>query len=258
MREFHPVANIFPLMEGKAFDEFIEDVRSNGLREPVTLHPDGRVVDGRNRYRACERVGIEPVYRTWDESVHGDLVKFVCSLNLQRRMLDESQRAMVAAKIANLGDGQRASATPMGVAQPEAAAMLNVGTTSVQRARKVLKDGAASLVEAVERGDVSVRQAADIATLELAKQAELVALPREERQRVVDDIRKEHASSPRANVAHMPTTPRIGPPSNGLQFARIAIMKLEEIRENDIERQQAFDLVRSWLDGREAKTQLHA
>jgi hypothetical protein len=40
-------------------------------------------------------------------------------------------------------------------------------------------------------------------------------------------------------------------PSNGMQFARIAIMKLEEIRDDDIERQQAFRHVRSWLDARE-------
>lgn len=43
----------------------------------------------------------------------------------------------------------------------------------------------------------------------------------------------------------------LAPPSNGVQFARIAIMKLEEIRENDTERQHAFAMVRSWLDARE-------
>ena len=39
-------------------------------------------------------------------------------------------------------------------------------------------------------------------------------------------------------------------PSFGMQMARIAVMKLEEIRENDLERTQAFDHVRSWLDAR--------
>jgi len=40
-------------------------------------------------------------------------------------------------------------------------------------------------------------------------------------------------------------------PSNGMQLARIAVMKLEEIRDNDLERTQAFSHVRSWLDARE-------
>jgi hypothetical protein len=46
--------------------------------------------------------------------------------------------------------------------------------------------------------------------------------------------------------------PRPSAPSNGMQFARIAVMKLEEIRDDDTERQQALDHVRRWLDAREA------
>ncbi|MCR4376280.1 MAG: hypothetical protein NUW22_15675 [Acidobacteria bacterium] len=51
---------------------------------------------------------------------------------------------------------------------------------------------------------------------------------------------------------------KVGPPSDGLQFARIAIMKLEEIRPNDVQRQQAFDMVRRWIDERQAKAAMHA
>jgi hypothetical protein len=40
------------------------------------------------------------------------------------------------------------------------------------------------------------------------------------------------------------------PPSNGMQFARIAVMKLEEIQDNDTERDEAFAYVRRWLDAR--------
>lgn len=43
-----------------------------------------------------------------------------------------------------------------------------------------------------------------------------------------------------------------GAPSNGLMFARLAIRRLEEIQDNDSERQLAFNLVREWLDEREA------
>ncbi len=45
----------------------------------------------------------------------------------------------------------------------------------------------------------------------------------------------------------------VRPPSNGMQFARIAIMKLEEIRDDDTERAQAFNHVRAWLNEHESR-----
>ncbi len=44
----------------------------------------------------------------------------------------------------------------------------------------------------------------------------------------------------------------VGAPANGLQFARIAILKLSEITSDDVERKQAFALVREWVNEREA------
>lgn len=38
------------------------------------------------------------------------------------------------------------------------------------------------------------------------------------------------------------------PPCMGLQFARLAIMDLEKIEKNDTERDEAFNMVRSWID----------
>ena len=59
-REFHPVANVFPLMGEAELEALAEDIRANGLREPVWLHRDGRIVDGRNRWLACRWIGVEP------------------------------------------------------------------------------------------------------------------------------------------------------------------------------------------------------
>jgi N6-adenosine-specific RNA methylase IME4 len=96
--KFHPLADIFPLIEGEEFDQLVEDIRANGLREPIWLHPeDGSIVDGRNRYRACLKVPVEPRFRTWNGE--GSLVAFVISLNLRRRHLNASQRALLAVEV---------------------------------------------------------------------------------------------------------------------------------------------------------------
>jgi N6-adenosine-specific RNA methylase IME4/ParB-like chromosome segregation protein Spo0J len=91
---FHPVADIFPMMTSEEHTRLVDDIRANGQQEPIWLHPDGRIVDGRNRYRACAEAGVEPRTRTWDG--RGSLVEFVVSLNLHRRHLTASQKAMVA------------------------------------------------------------------------------------------------------------------------------------------------------------------
>jgi ParB-like chromosome segregation protein Spo0J len=161
--EFHEVAGIFPMMDAGAFSELKEDIRQSGLLEPIYLL-DGKILDGRNRYRACTELGIEPTTREWRGS---DPVKFVVSMNLKRRHLKESQRGMVAARIANLP--KHVHKTPDGpigpspsapqVSQSDAARTMNVSRSTVKRAKVVLEAGPKELVEQVERGETTVNAA---------------------------------------------------------------------------------------------------
>lgn len=173
-RQYHDVANIFPLMSGEEFEALKADIAQHGLREPIWLHPDGSIVDGRNRHRACIETGTPPIFREWDGN--GSLVAFVVSMNLVRRHLDESQRAMVAAKLANMGKGrpgENRSIDPF--SQPMAAELLNVSVPSVKRAKQVQEQGAPELAALVEAGEVAVSTAADVATLPLEEQQEIIA-----------------------------------------------------------------------------------
>lgn len=90
--EFHPIANAFPLMEGDAFRELVEDVRKNGQQQPILTY-EGKILDGRNRYRACLEAGEEPWTEPWAGT---SAVEAVLSLNLHRRHLSSSDRAVIA------------------------------------------------------------------------------------------------------------------------------------------------------------------
>jgi N6-adenosine-specific RNA methylase IME4 len=192
MLEFHPLADIFPLVEGQDLAELVADIREHGLREPIVIYED-RILDGRNRYRACSAAGVEPTFAAYTGD---DPVAYVVSLNLRRRHLSESQRAMVAAKLATLklGDNQHSEGLPIG----RGSQLLNVGERTVARAREVQEHGASELVHAVEQGVVSVSAAADIATQPIEEQREIVARGEREILRAAQEIRARKAEIRRA------------------------------------------------------------
>jgi hypothetical protein len=118
--EFHPLAGIFPLMEGEEFDALVADIKAHGLREPIDLY-QGKIIDGRNRYRALLQLGIIPkksnlhyvrtALNQCRNSVGGigfhgkvdrnGMVAYIVSKNIHRRHLTaEQKRDALAALIA--------------------------------------------------------------------------------------------------------------------------------------------------------------
>src|SRR5262245_12048482 len=155
-RPVHPVANLFPLMTGADFDALVADIQAHGVREPGRLDKNGNILDGRNRARACAQLGIE---MPWITGAGADLdpVVFIASLNLHRRHLNESQRAIIAAKLATMknGDNQHtkgSSGEPPSVSTARAAATMKVGPATVKRAKLVLVHGTKEEQASVETG----------------------------------------------------------------------------------------------------------
>jgi hypothetical protein len=97
---FHPAADIFPPMEGTEFDELVADIKANGLKEPVVLY-DGKLLDGRNRARACSAAGIPVTAEEHHEGCAriGDPFAYVVSKNFHRRHLDAKQKRDVLVKL---------------------------------------------------------------------------------------------------------------------------------------------------------------
>lgn len=154
--DFHPIAQIFPMMNEAAVEQLSADIKENGQREPIWTH-QGKIIDGRNRFIACENAGIKPIFQEWDGA--GDLTAFVISLNLHRRHLSESQRALIASEIANSkgGGNRKSDHLPNLGGDPEitnarAAELLNISHNQVSKARVVRSRGTAAQVASIETG----------------------------------------------------------------------------------------------------------
>src|SRR5262245_64659105 len=95
----HPLAEMFPLIEGDDFAALVESICANGIRVPIMLYQD-KILDGRNRYRAAVEAGHTFAERDFAQLAPGvDAEAWVISANLQRRQLDNRGKRAVIAKL---------------------------------------------------------------------------------------------------------------------------------------------------------------
>lgn len=189
----HEYADLFPLIYGNDYEELKQDISEKGLLEPIWIY-ENKILDGRNRYRACLETNTEVKTQIYDGN---DPLGFVISINLKRRHLNESQRAMVAAKLANMPSGYRSDSPPENlpkvISQSQAAEMLNISDRSLRTAKKVEENAAPSLIEKVQQGTVSVSLAADLSELPKDEQIEIVAKGEKEILKAAKEIRSRKA-----------------------------------------------------------------
>jgi hypothetical protein len=104
--EVHPLANEFPMMSELEFESLKHDISVNGCREPIVLF-EKKILDGRNRYRACRELGKPFLTKPFEGSFEAAR-QYSASANLLRRHLTKSQKAMVIVKsglVVPPGDG---------------------------------------------------------------------------------------------------------------------------------------------------------
>lgn len=202
--EFHPLANIFDLLEGEEFDALVDDMKVNGQLVPIAIY-ESNIIDGRNRYRACERLGIEPWTTNYDAKKSA--AALVNSFNNIRRHESERKRQFTALALAKAFEKERrARSAGKGKSEiaaifedlvakhikaPEqpknksaklahdankvskkplkstevAAASLGVQPRSVERLKRIIDKGAPEVVRAVKQDRVSLGRAEKIAAL---------------------------------------------------------------------------------------------
>jgi hypothetical protein len=166
----HPLANCFPMMADEKYRALVGSVKKDGLFDAITLY-NGHILDGRNRFRACRETSTAPKFKL----CLCDPLDFLTSRYVLQRTLNKTQRAHVAAKLANVrhgGDRRSGQHANLHLDRARVAKDLDVSPRSVADAETVHKLGHEQLVKAIELGVVQVSLAAKATALPKEAQRE--------------------------------------------------------------------------------------
>jgi hypothetical protein len=154
----HPWAECFPMIPDSELQKLADDIKANGLRQNIVVY-EGQILDGRNRYAACQIAGI-PIENVTIEYEGFDPVGYVVSAKLIRRQLEVGARAMITAELATATVGGDHSMNSMnGVSVDQVAKQMKVGTTLVTTARAI-KKADPEVAADVKAGRISLNQGA--------------------------------------------------------------------------------------------------
>lgn len=268
MLEFHEAANIFPLDEGH-IEELSLDIIEHGLQVPIeTL--DGKIIDGRRRWLACENAGVKPTFKAVSPT---DPIAYVLSLNLYRRHLTPSQLAMVGARARECYDrqaqerreeGQRTGgrghkknsvenlppSSEPGKARDHVGKVVGVSGKSIDYATKVIKNAVPEVIQAVDQGRMAVSTAAILSSEPEEKQREEATQPKRNRKYKAgygggEPEPREEESKPDPDPDTDPEARQVR--GVGITRANEAINCLIRIPKNDALRKRGFQLVTDWI-----------
>lgn len=217
-RPVHPAADLFPMLDEESLTALENNIKANGQHAPILLW-NGVIVDGRNRYAACARARIKPKIKEASFADDAECVRYIISTNIHRRHLTESQRAAIAAELANLNPGNQ-SGKLAGLTQAEAAEQMQVSERSVRAAKAVQRD-APDLAAKVKAGEIKVSKAAAMAR-ERTKPTD----PDRADDRVVDAAAEAHAEGDTAKSrAVLAAVLRLGKAEYDFVISRIIAKK---------------------------------
>jgi hypothetical protein len=157
--KLHDACAAWPELPPAGLAKLADDIAANGLLEPVTLTPDGQLLDGRNRALACVMAGVELKTVTYD----GNPVLYSLSRNQHRRHMTTDQIAMAVAKMTMrpLGANQHEGGSGELPSIAQSAAAAGIPKTAVKSAKVVRLHGTPEEIKRVETGAVPLRKTAD-------------------------------------------------------------------------------------------------
>ena len=188
-------------MQPEDFERLRGDLLSNGYddKQPIYLYEE-KILDGWNRYLACQQLGIQPTYRDFAGN-RDEALNFVLRTN-KRRNLNSSQWAAIAAEAEDVfnsikeaieagrlkkqsenavnrfteniaSDKKLTQATPQRTTQ-KVAELFKTNRTYVTEAQK-LRDNNPEMFERVKRGETTISEVKKTEKIE-ARKAEIEAI----------------------------------------------------------------------------------
>lgn len=128
----------------------VEDVKANGVRQPVMLY-QGKILDGRARYRAATAAQVDCPTEDLQGFTDEDARQYVLSVNLQRRTLSGIQKAFAVAELYKRAvntDGPKPS-------QDVLAKRYGVSKQSLSLCIKAIEKNNSMLLTRLRRGEVT-------------------------------------------------------------------------------------------------------
>lgn len=277
--EYHPAANWYPLMDGAEYEELKASIAKDGVLSDVVLC-EGKILDGRNRHRACLELRLSCPTTQWDGEC-GDPYKYVVAMNSTRRHLTTVQLAEIGVlyrerftepaaerkaagqekggqeHFKGRGRGKDAcgSAEPQAIATPidhtkggrasqEAAKAVGTSRGSIDRLRLVKSKGSENLQSAVKAEEISLRPAATLATnFPKSQQDEILEGGPTAVKAAIETIAAAKLQEVSAACQLPPGRKRVW----GVLRAHEAINCLCQIPRSDPQRKDGFKLVKTWM-----------
>lgn len=169
--DLHPAAKLFPPLRPEQYTALLGDIGANGQRESILMTPDGQLLDGRSRWRACKELGVTPITKV----VHGNPWKAALLANKDRA--SKSVRGLAVARMPNRLRGDHDYYIEGRVpTRADAAKLIGIGSTIATReAVTTLRSGIPELIAAVEEDLVPLGTAYRAALMNADEQLDFVA-----------------------------------------------------------------------------------
>lgn len=98
LKENNTFSELVPEMTTHEYDDLVNSIRKQGVRQPIHILSDKTVLDGRHRVRACKEIGIKEIQALSHGLTEDEAIKFVTDTAVERRNLTKEQKVDIILK----------------------------------------------------------------------------------------------------------------------------------------------------------------